>query len=568
MKNIIYSWMLFFCSLSLLTGCNEETFLSNSSLSDHQDPTGLVYAEVTNVREYSAVKTGVPVLNTDGLIANFEIVSGRSADGTILDATYMTAVSIANPTLNISLVLENGKSINIEGDIESIINEKNEIIFNQDNELIIDENLKLVLNDNGDTVFHVLDLDSPIAENNGQLATVVYNYTTKNSGTIQIADDNKFGIGNYYFTIKVNTSINDINYTTTFEDVFHLGVGPQLVTSLLYSPLAQNLVVGPNAKTSTPYLITGNPAVTFALSSDDDKLDINTDTGVITLESGYATTENDTIYPSVAVTSTISGETTTFQGEGFLMLVASNTPVTLPKKTNYFFYPTFQANNKLYGYSKETLDLGSITETKVWIQSGPAAMATAERPSDVTGIKSLFTNATAGTQEFHESFVTVNSQDLTRFRLGYDLSTVFYIKNQYVEYMPSGISPSDLEIFISTDYSGEDTSSTWTKINDQLTCQINKLDAPTFIGTPYPGDQKLKSGMSNQGQDTSKNADAKWVRCEFDLNSYKDVKTFALKFKFTSNFTKSEYPNGIKGVGSSRIGRYYISDVHFKASEE
>ena len=516
MKKTMYKCLLVFSLLSVLAACDNETFNPDGENLVISAPKGLMYAEVTNVREYSAVKTGVPVLDTNGHVANFEILSIRTEDGTVLDASYMDAVSIINPEF-----------------ITKELNEENQYKLN------------------------------------GEVITQLTGWETKNSGTILIADENLFGIGNYYFTVKVTTQIDNIEYATTFEDVFHLGVGPQLVTSLLYSPLAQNLVVGPDAKTSQPYLITGNPAVTFALNSDDDKLDIDTSTGVITLESGYSTTENDTIYPSVEVTSTISGETTTFQGEGFLMLVASNTPVTLPKKTNYFFYPTFQANNKLYGYSKETLSLGSIGENKVWIQSGASPLAASERPSTVTGIKSLFTNATAGTQEFHESFVTVNAQDLTRFRLGYDLSTVFYIKNQYVEYMPSGISPTSLDIYMSTDYNGDDTGSTWTQINDQLSCQINTLDASKkFIGTPYPGDQKLKTGMTNHGQNTAQNADAKWVRCELDLNPYKDVKNFALKFKFNCNFTKSEYPNGVKGVGSSRLGRYYISDVHFKASEE
>ncbi|WP_139958493.1 hypothetical protein [Flavicella sediminum] len=515
MKKTIYLWKFVFGFLLIFASCDKETFISNTSSADYKAPNSLLYAEVTNVREYAAVKTGTPVLDTDGLIPNFEIISGRSEDGTILDASYMDAVSISNP-----------------------------VLITKD--LAIEDQYEL----------------------NGELITQTEGWETKNSGIIQIADENKFGIGNYYFTVKVTTTINEISHSTVFEDVFHLGVGPQLVSTLLYSPLAQNLVANTGAKTSKPYLITGNPAVTFALTSDTDKLGINSETGVISLKDGYTTTENDTIYPNVQITSTISGETTEFNGEGFLMLVASNTPVVLPKKTNYFFYPTFQAENKLYGYTKEIIDLGSITADKVWIQSGPANIAAAERPSDVTGIKSIFTNPTAGTQELHESYVTINPQDLTRYRLGYNLATVFYIKNQYVEYMPSGIAPTELEIYISTDYTGDDASSTWTKVNDQLSCQINSLDAPTIIGTPYPGDQKLKAGMANFGQDTSKNADAKWVRCEMNLNEYKDVKSFALKFKIACNFTKAEYPTGVKGVGGSRLGRYYISDVHFKASEE
>ena len=47
---------------------------------------------------------------------------------------------------------------------------------------------------------------------------------------------------------------------------------------------------------------------------------------------------------------------------------------------------------------------------------------------------------------------------------------------------------------------------------------------------PYPGDQR---GADPDGKkDRSRNADGKWVRCEFDLNPYKEEKNFTLKFSF------------------------------------
>ena len=380
------------------------------------------------------------------------------------------------------------------------------------------------------------------------------------AGRIIIADGNNFGPGDYYFTIKVSTELNGKNFETTFDDVFHIQVGPQLVKDLLYSPIAQNLVVGTDKTSTKPYLLSGNSDVTFALTSHVDTLQINAETGVISLVNGYTVTANETIFPTVQVTSNLSMETTEFQGDSFLMIVISNEPVDLPKKTIFFFYPTLQAENTLYGYKKDILTPGDVTYAKTWVQSNPSNVAVDERPSTVTGIKSLFTNVVlGGWSNPHESDVIINSQDLTKYNLGYDVSTIFYYKNQYVEYLSDGSKPTDLEVYYSTDYDGNNSEATWTQINDQLECQINGKGTP-FTGTPYPGDQKKADPEGKK--DSTKNADAKWVKCTFDLNNFKSESNFTLKFKFASYYT-----DPIKGA-TGRGGRFYISDVHFKASEE
>jgi len=380
------------------------------------------------------------------------------------------------------------------------------------------------------------------------------------AGRIIIADGNKFGPGDYYFTIKVSTSLDGKIFETTFDDVFHIQVGPQLVKDLLYSPIAQNLIVGTDKTSTKPYLLSGNKDVTFALLSQVDTLQINTETGVISLVDGYTITENETIFPTVQVTSNISGETTEFQGSSFLMIVISNEPVDLPRQTIFFFYPTLQAENTLYGYKKDIITEGAIPYAKTWIQNAPSNIAADERPASASGAKSLMTNSViGGWSDPHESDVIINSQDLTKYSLGYDVSTVFYTKNQYVEYLVDGSTPTDLEIYYSTDYDGDNSKATWIQINDQIKCKINNT-GEEIIGTPYPGDQKKADPEGKK--DTSINPDAKWVRNEFDLNNFKSEKNFTLKFKYASYFTEP-----IKGT-TGRGGRYYISDVHFKASEE
>ena len=473
-----------------LKSCNEDTFMPNTDPASYGKPTDLLYADILNAREFSKLKSGVPHLDTNGLVPTYLILSGKNGDGETLDATSMNFVSIDNVDLT---------------------NEKTD-------------------------------------------------YST--AGRIQIADGNNFGLGDYYFTIKVSTELDGKIFETTFDDVFHIQVGPQLVKDLLFSPIAQNLVVGTDKTTTKPYLITGNPDVTFSLTSHADILQINSQTGIISLADNYTITENETLYPSIEVTSNLSQETTSFQGDSFLMIVISNEPVELPKKTIYFFYPTLQAENTLYGYKKDIITPGAVPYAKTWLQSGPSNIAAAERPENVIGAKSLMTNIYIKSMSTpHESDVIMNTQDLTKYSLGYDVSTVFYIKNRYVVYLKDGRTPTDLEVYYSTDYEGNNSKATWIQINDQLSCQIQGKTT-SFIGTPYPGNNK---GIDPDNKKNPTNhADSKWVKCTFDLNDFKSEKNFTLKFKFASYFDTDLSYSKKEGRG----GRFYISDVHFKASEE
>lgn len=499
MKNLI----LLSCFVILLWGCHEDTFVENTINTDIEAPKNLSYQEIKNAREFSFLKSSVPTIDSNGAIPIFEIISARKEDGTILDDTYMKDVSIETPT-----------------------------------EL---------------TGYYVVEQDTI-----GTYETI----DSRNNGLITIADENNFGIGDYYFSITATTNNGEKTLTTTFEDAFHISVGPELVTNLLYSPLAQNLVVGTNATTTQPFLITGNSDVTFALGSDGDKLNIDSETGVISLKDSYSTVENDTILPLVEITSNISNEKTQFQGESFLFLLASNTPVNLPKQTKYFFYPTLEANNKIFGYSVDVITPGAVTPPNVWRQTGSSPLANLEEGlPTIDGKKAIFTNGVVGgISTPHESDVIINTQDLSQFNLGFNLSAVFYTQNRFVEYLADGRTPTDLEIYISTDYTGDNLSATWIKVNDQVACQINSVDSTPFIGTPYPGDQKKADpdGL----KDPTRNADGRWVRCELDLNPYKEEKNFTLKFKYASY-----YEGEIRGA-TGRAGRYLISDVHFKATEQ
>lgn len=501
--------LLFLIILIIFTNCKNDELSDSLILDNKKAPKNLAFQEIINAREFAFLRSGVPTIDTDNLMPTFEIVSARKEDGTQLNDSFMKDVSIQNPIV-----------------VEKPLLPQN-YYFSNGVEV---------------TTYKVVD------------------YT--NSGVITIADNNNFDIGTYYFSINVTTTHNETTFNTVFNDVLKITIGPQLVTNLLYSPLAQNLVVGQTSKTTKPFLITGNPNVTFQLSSDEDKLTIDAQTGEISLKSGYTTVANDTIYPGVRVISNISGEITNFKGPSFLMLVASLTPVDLPKQTKYFFYPTLQANNKLYGYSTDIITPGNIPTNLVWVQQAPSPLANLDTSLPViSGKKGIVTNAVVGNISLpHESDVIINSQDLSQYKLGFNLSAVFFVSNVFVEYLQDGRTPTDLEIYMSTDYNGNNSTATWTKINDDISCRINSNTATPFKGMPYPGDQK---GVDPDGKkNTSRNADGKWVRCEFDLNPFKNEKNFTLKFKFNSYFTGS-----ISGA-TGRSGRYIISDIHYKATEQ
>ncbi|TLX76034.1 hypothetical protein E9993_07440 [Labilibacter sediminis] len=497
MKKIAFLSMVFM--LSLFIACQEDTFMEDSEMV-YQPPTDLEYMDIIGAQEGQRIITFPPAVNTGRLVPYFEIVQIEDAQGNILDETYLKDVSIANP--------------------------------------VVDS----------------LKIDDETGEKIG-----VINY--KEAGAITIADGNAFGHGDYYFDIKVITSPDEptIRQEATFSKGFHLNVGPALVEALNYIPLTQNLLLDGSKQTSEPFIPSGNKDIRFELGSHDDIFTIDPTTGVIKVKAG-ATPEEGTYYPQVNVISNISEEVTTFEGEGFLALIVSESPVEIPLKTINLFYPTLQAENTMYGYRKFVMEAGGVADNKIWIAGSPCNLAADDRPSEASGAKSIMTNIVVGGQSLpHTSWVVINSQNLYNYSQGYDLSATFWSKNQYVEYMTDGRTPTNLEVYVSTDYTNNVENATWTQVNDILKCEINN-SGNVFTGTPYPGDQQ---GDNPDGlKDTGKNADAKWVKCVLDLENYKQEKNLTLAFKFASYF--DEAISGATGRG----GRYYISDVHFQAKEK
>jgi len=485
-------------SLLLLIACQEDTFMGDSEMV-YQPPSALKYMDMVGARQGQRIITFAPAVETGGLIPYFEIVQVKDSEGNVLGEEQMKFVSITNP-----------------------------------------------------------ESETLVSEETGEEIEVV-NY--KNAGVITIADGNLLTIGDYVFDIKVTTSLAGAStgMETVFADGFKISVGPVLVSNLNYMPKTQNLLLDGTKQTSVPSLgKTANTDVRFELASLTDIFTINTETGIIKLKEGAAV-EAGNYYPQVNVISNISEEVVTFQNEDFLTIIVSETAVEIPLKTFKFFYPTLQAENTMYGYRKFVVDAGAVADNKIWIQSGACPLAADDRPESVSGVKSLLTNIVIGGESLpHESWVVINSQNLEDFSFGYDLKAVFWVKNQYVEYMTDGRTPTNLEVHVSTDFASSVGDANWEQVNTGLKCEIN--NSGTIIdGTPYPGDQK---GDNPDGlKDPAANADAKWVKCVLDLTPYKESKNFTLAFKFASYF------DGAISGASGRGGRFYISDVHMQATE-
>ena len=485
-------------SLLLLIACQEDTFMGDSEMV-HLPPSDLKYMDMEGAREGQRIITFAPAVETGGLIPHFEIVQVKDGSGNVMGEEFMEYVSIADP-----------------------------------------------------------ESETLVSEETGEKIEVV-NY--KNAGAITVYGDSiDLDLGGYTFDVKVKTTLGESQVLETiFEDGFKLSVGPGLESNLNYIPKTQNLLLDGSKQTSKPGLGSKtNPDVRFELASHTDIFIINSETGAIKLKDGVVV-EEGTYLPQVNVISNISEEVKTFHGDSFLTIIVSEEPVVIPLKTYKFFYPTLQADNTMYGYRKYVVDAGAVADNKIWTQSGACALAAKDRPESVTGAKSLFTNIVIGGESLpHESWVVINSQNFEAYSFGYDLSAVFWMKNQYVEYMADGRTPTDLEVYVSTDFASSVKDATWEKVNAAVKSEINN-SGNIIAGTPYPGDQKGDNpdGLKN----TAANADAKWVKCMLDLAPYKEATNFTIAFRFTSYF--DEPISGATGRG----GRYYISDVHVQAIE-
>lgn len=511
----------------VVAACKDSLTDTNSS----PIPSDLRYISVTDLREGKGIQTAPPTVQTGGLLPEFEIVSVRNEEGNVLDDAYMQFISIGGSTST---------------DIPV-----------KPNERAVDEN--------------------------GNPITSVSVVNKANNGVITVAAGHNFPVGNYYFTIKVTTKSGGMEHSAVFDDAFQLYVAPLLPNIMVYSPKNQNLVYGDaESKTSAPLLPNSNPDVTFELVDHQDKLFIDPETGEISLAPSFVFSERTVLHPVVKIVSNISGEAVEFENK--ITTVITDVPEVMPVETIYFFYPTLYTSGKFPiggdGFAIQTVGgIGSEIAAVFGTSTNSAGNIDIplERPADNTAQTVLEIRPyRQTTTDPLNAWMVIPTQDLTPFQYGYQLSFNFYYKNTYVAYLEDGRTPTDLEVYISTDYTGgilQDESGnwlngTWTKVNtnENMKVQIGSATGTdwgaTTIGMPYPGNQ---AGADPDGRkNTLKNAASRWVSCTYEIPIDEISSTFTVAIKFASYF-EGQLLNTTEIPG--RGGVWFLNDFHYKAVE-
>ena len=531
MRNF-FSILFALLSLTSFVSCDESSFSESSDA--FYNPSGLKYMAIENAREGKSIVTERPTIQTGGLIPFFEIVNIKKSDGSFVDNSYLSFVSIKQAV---------PKQLNFTG-----------------------QNVRL--------------------DQNGNPITSVNGFDTSQNGVISISEGHTFPVGDYTFIIKATTEHEGKEYSTIFEDGFKLTILPLLPSILIYSPKNQNLIFGdPTSKTSAPIIPKSNPEVRFELATFSDKLTINENSGVISISPNYNFTKFDTVKPTINVISKITGEVISF--ENVVTTIITDIPVSVPREDIYFFYPTlfttgsFPSSGDGFNVQVNIAGNGEDIWGVVDNSSGRFLVAPPERPSINANQTVLETQTfTSGKTTPTNSWLVTQTQDLTPFQFGYFLSFNYYYQPAFQIYMADGRTPTDIEVYISTDYTGgsiQDAdgnwiNGTWEKVNEVMRCNRSEglsggfsTGAPwgnEFIGTPYPGNQtgpdpdgKKRPGTTFYGR---------WVKCSYDIPISKISSTFTVAFKVASYFD-GELLNNATVPG--RGGSYFFSDFHYKASE-
>lgn len=523
---LLLSYML------VVIACENNSFAPE--MGEAYNPTELHYVEIMDAREGVNIATAPPTVQTGGLIPEFEIVQVRKEDGTVLNESNMQFISIGSST-----VVEVG-----------------------------------------------IDPDAGKVDENGNPLESITAINSVENGVIFIAPGHNLTVGNYYFTIKVHTESDGVSYSTIFEDAFHLYIAPLLPSNLIYSPKTQNLVYGDaESKTSAPLVPDANPAITFELEDYTDKLSIDAETGEISIAPDYNYVEYDTLYPTIRVVSSISKEVTLFEDK--LTAIITDTPQEMPLETIYFFYPTLNTTGSFPtggdGFSVQ-VDIPGNGED-IWgvvdNSNGKFLEAPVERPLENTSQTVLETQTHGGSAtQPTSSWMVTTTQDLTLFKYGYDLSFNYYYQPAFQTYMEDGRTPADLEVYISTDYTGGDIqdaegnwlNGTWTQVNENIISRRSEGTSsgkssgapwgPEFIGTPYPGDQK---GPDPDGRKTPGTSFyGKWVKCSYTIDPSQITPSFTVAFKVATYFDGELLNNStVPGRG----GIFFLSDFNYKGVE-
>ena len=495
-KLLKFSLAVFVTLLLGLQSCEDKSSFGED-LQVAMLPTDLSYPDILNAREYVEIMSAAPFTNANGHPVTFELVSIKKGEE-ILDASYLSHVSIKNYTVIESKVVDANDSLN---------------------------------------------------------PYIVYTNDLYEMGKITIAENDKFSNGEYFFNIKVSAEINDATESTVFEEALRLTIGPDLADGIAYCPFNMNFVNGENTTSEPAELFGANPDVRYELGSESDKLSIDAVTGALSLNSSYTVSATEYLYPIINVVSNVSEEVMPF--EGTFTAVLSATPIELEKQADYFFFPTLKPTARTNvqlggdGYSNIVVDLhkptddwynqfafwrGDTGDNKPIAPPSTQDAVDARAAAGVEGTNSL-NMPFWGFTEPSDSYLVIDTQNLALYQGCFDSKMVYWYKLNFntkkMGYEADGSTPLDFEVLISTNYTGDPTTTDWTQVNDILECEIND-NGTIFTGTPYPGDQ---TGADPEGRkDPTKNANNLWVRGELSLEDYKTEESFTVAFRLKTYF--------------------------------
>lgn len=511
----------------LAQSCDKEDSSFGKDLQLQMLPSEISYPDILNAREFRAVQSAAPFMDTNGHPVIFEIVSIKKGEE-LLDISYLSTVSVLNYAVIETEVIEKADSINTR---------------------------------------------------------TVYTNNLYEMGKVTIADENPFASGEYFFSIRVSAEISGSLQSKVFEDVLRLMIGPNLADGIAYCPFNMNFISGEDITSNPAELFGGNLDVRYELGSELDKLLIDGITGAITLNPSYIISATELIKPIINVVSNITDEVMGFE-ETFTATL-STTPIVLDKEANYFFFPTMRTTAKKNvglggeGYSRvfiehKGIQAGDAEETSDWFINNalwkshrnknnfldpvPTADAVAVRTDagvfGTTKLEMPFFNIVNPSN----TWIVMDPVNLGLFEGCFDSKAVFWYNLFFKStscYELDGSGPIGIEVYITNNYNGDPASTDWTQVNDVLECEIND-NGTTFSGTPYPGDQ---TGLNPDGlKDPAKNANNLWVRSELNLEDYKTQSSFTIAFRVKTYFDTA--PNcPVSGSAS-------ISNVHFVASEK
>ncbi|MGV8829647.1 MAG: surface glycan-binding family protein [Breznakibacter sp.] len=319
-------------TLALLTShCTEDSFGGESVVD--ASPTTLSYAEVLQVREGKAFKSGIPAVGSGGRKVKFEI-SGGTLSQAELTSEMLASFSIVDTTGVISAPANNNLT---EGEYKLKIKVTNTIgatVFNEGFKMVVLPALAegLAYPTNKITFERGKDNVSEAPDFVGNKADVVFSLV-ETAGSSYFSIDGATGkismsasslpeIGNYKLTVSVN---NKANVAQTFKDVITVDVVSKPY-SLVFDPAVKEVAEYALGFSSTPSVKASNPStIEYALgTSSSPYFSIDAKTGVITLAAMHPFKVGELVPVAVRVTNNLGS---TLVEDAFTFKIVAQEPV-------------------------------------------------------------------------------------------------------------------------------------------------------------------------------------------------------------------------------------------------